>query len=77
MRTINRRLRKVEVVLAPPEEEDGPSIAEILRAGRWHGIAGGQVSTSRTVAGTQSLTMAEIVRRRRQVQTGPAGEEDD
>jgi hypothetical protein len=77
MRTISRRLRKLEVVLAPQEE--GPSIAEILRAGRWPSIAGGesvQVASSKTVA--QPRTTAEIVRYRRQIrlaqEAGASGE---
>ena len=59
--------------------EEGPSIAEILRAGRWTGIAGGQVSPSKTVAGAQPRTMAEIVRYRRQIrlaqEAGASGNE--
>jgi hypothetical protein len=67
MRTINRRLRRLEDILAPQEVEEGPSIAEILRAGRWPGIAGGQVSPAKIVASAQPRTMAEIVRYRRQI----------
>jgi hypothetical protein len=61
MRAISRRLRRLEDILSPQEGE-GPRIAEILRAARWHGIAGGQASPSRTVAGAKARTMAEIVR---------------
>ena len=35
------------------EEEEGPRIAEILRAGRWPGREGGQASPSQTAVGTQ------------------------
>jgi hypothetical protein len=62
----------------PQEGEDQPSIAEILRAGRWPGRAGGQDSPSETVADAQPRTMAEIVRRRRQIrlarEAGASGE---
>ena len=50
MRTISRRLRRLEDILSPQEEEQGPSIAEILRVARLPGMAGRQVSPSRTVA---------------------------
>ena len=66
MKAIDRRLRRLEDIIAPQGEE-GPSIAEILRAARWPSITGGQGSPSRTVAGTQPRTLAEIVRYRRQI----------
>jgi len=73
MRTISRRLRRLEDILSPQEEEEGPSIAEILRTGRWPSIAGGQslqVAPSKTVA--QPRTLAEIVRYRRQIRLAQA-----
>ena len=47
MNTLSRRLRKLEDIQAEQEEEEGPSIAEILRAGRWSDRAGGQVSPTK------------------------------
>jgi hypothetical protein len=80
MRSINRRLRRLKDIIAPQGEE-GPSIAEILRAARWPSIAGGQLLQGlplKTVAGTQPRTMAEIVRYRRQIRlaqdAGASGE---
>jgi hypothetical protein len=68
MRALSRRLRKLEDVISPQEGEAGPSIAEIIRAARWPGIAGGQslqIAPSKSVAPPR--TMAEIVRYRRQI----------
>jgi hypothetical protein len=58
MKIIDRRVRKLEGILAPQEE--GPSLAEIIRAGRWPRIAGGQPlqidSAGMTPEGPQDIT---------------------
>lgn len=77
MKIIDRRLRKLEDILALQEQL--PSLAEIIRAGRWPCIAGGQplqVAPSKTVA--QPHTLAEILRYRREIrlaqEAGASGE---
>jgi len=65
--TLSRRIRKLEDILAEQEEEERPSIAEILRAGRWPGREGGQVSPTKIVSVAQPRTLAEIVRYQRQM----------
>ena len=72
MNTLSRRVRKLEDIQAVEEEEEGPSIAEILRAGRWPGREGGQASPSKIAVGTQPRTLAEIVRYRRQMRLAQA-----
>jgi len=67
MNTLSRRLRKLEDIQAEQEEEDGPSIAETLRAGHWPGREGGQASPTKIVAVAQPRTPAEIIRYRRQM----------
>jgi hypothetical protein len=76
MTALGRRLRKLDEIQAEQEEEEGPSIAEILRAGRWPPRAGGEVSPSKTVACAQPRTLAEIVRYRRQQRLAREGGAD-
>jgi hypothetical protein len=77
MKTLSRRLRKLEEIQAEQEEEEGPSIAEILRAGRWPGREGGQASPSLTTVGTQPRTPAEIIRYRRQMRLAQAEQRNE
>ena len=72
MNTLSRRLRKLEDIQAEQEEEEGPSIAEILRAGRGSDRAGGPVSPTKIVAVAQPRTPAEILRYRRQMRLAQA-----